>query len=150
MSTEDVIGSVKTNRTNFIFTLAFAQNIRNSIYASMQAPRQPILLALLISITALKADLPSLSVTSDPTSDSLTLSSQGSSAASHRIEHSRSLNEWWPVFAIRDSLAWSWDWDQTKESPASQFRLVDVSPPAIATHASWKNQIVLPSDPFLL
>ena len=51
----------------------------------MQAPRQPILLALLISITALKADLPSLSVTSDPTSDSLTLSSQGSSAAQSGI-----------------------------------------------------------------
>ena len=42
----------------------------------MQGPRQPILLVLLISITALKADLPSLSVTSSPTSDSLTLSSQ--------------------------------------------------------------------------
>ena len=76
MSTEDLLGSVKTNRTNFIFTLAFAQNIRKSIYDSMQGPRQPILLALLISITALKADLPSLSVTSSPTSDSLTLSSQ--------------------------------------------------------------------------
>ena len=108
MSTEDVIGSVKTNRTNFIFTLAFTQNIRNSIYDSMQAPCQAILLALLISITALKADLSSPSVTSDPTSESLTLSIHGGSAASHQIEHSRILNEWWPVFAIRDSPAWSW------------------------------------------
>ena len=115
----------------------------------MQAYRQTILLALLISITALKADLPSLSVASGPTSDTVTLSGQGNPEASHRIEHSRGLNEWWPVFAVRDSPGWSWTWDNVIQAPASQFRLVDVSPPVIATHESWKNQITLPSDPFL-
>ena len=115
----------------------------------MQAYRLTILLILQISAQTLHGEIPSLSVSPDLNSKTLSLSGQGNPAASHRIEHSRSLNEWWPVFAIRDSPSWSWDWDQTNEAPASQFRLVDVSPPVIATHASWKNQIALPSDPFL-
>ena len=125
------------------------EKTKKSYEYSMQAYRQTVRLILLISAQTLHGEIPSLSVSPDLNSKTLSISGQGNPAASHRIEHSRNLNEWWPIFAIRDSPSWSWDWDKTKEAPASQFRLVDVSPPVIAPHASWKNQIALPSDPFL-
>ncbi len=97
----------------------------------------------------LGAEGPTLEIKPGPAPGSVILSGSGSANGSQRVELSYRLQDWWPVFAVREAPAWSWDWDEIEDLGRAFFRLVDAQPPAIESHPSWKHHITLPDDDFL-
>ena len=102
-----------------------------------------------VAAGTLRAEYPTLEIKRGPAPGSVTLSGSGSESGSQRLELSYGLKEWWPVFVEPEASAWSWDWDEGEYLGRSFFRLVEVQPPVIPAHRSWKNQITLPGDDFL-
>lgn len=78
----------------------------------------------------------------------LEVSGEGSPRTSHRLELTDGLQDWWPVFAQQGSSEWMTVRPEVDERREAFFRLVEVSPPDVARHQSWKSTIELPGDDF--
>lgn len=79
----------------------------------------------------------------------LVLHAMGDPGRSHRIEASFDLRGWEIIAAAKDEPDWFFsdsDWGLGVER---YYRLVEVAPPRLVAHASWKEAIVLPGDDFL-
>ena len=119
----------------------------------MCAPRlalaSVVTLAVLMTAESLRAEDPALQIQAGATPGVVELLGSGRADGSHRVEFSEGLEDWWPVHAVRGAAQWDWNWDEGRARRAGFFRLLDATPPVIAGHGSWKNEVTLPGDDFL-
>ncbi|NIP95548.1 MAG: hypothetical protein GWO24_19730, partial [Akkermansiaceae bacterium] len=108
-----------------------------------------LILVVLLADSGLLRGESLLEVRRGPESGTVILEGSGRANGSHRLELGYGLEDWWPVFAVRGTAEWSWDWDGVGDLREGFFRLVDAVPPVIASHSSLKTEITLPDDDFL-
>ena len=123
--------------------------LSNVLFSRMYLASVFIFLSFVAAGT-LRAEYTTLKIKRGPAPGSVTLSGSGSGSGSQRVELSYGLKEWWPVFVEPEASAWSWDWDEVGYLGRGFFRLVEVQPPAIPSHPSWKNRITLPRRQFFI